>query len=32
MEKGGALEKGSTYILSIGPENLSEQILRKQVY
>ena len=29
MEKGGALEKGSTYILSIGPENLSEQILRE---
>lgn len=29
MEKGKALEKGSTYILSIDPENLSEQILRE---
>ncbi|MFQ7473289.1 MAG: DNA-binding protein WhiA [Anaerovoracaceae bacterium] len=29
MGQGSSLEKGSTYILSIGPENLSEQILRE---
>lgn len=29
MEQGGSLEKGSKYILSIGPEDLSEQILRE---
>lgn len=29
MEKGGSLEKGSTYILSIDSDNLSEQILRE---
>lgn len=29
MEQGGTLEKGSKYILSIGPEDLSEQILRE---
>lgn len=29
MGKGSSLEKGSTYILTIGPEDLSEQILRE---